>query len=532
MIFNLDEALRDTDEYRDAFQQEMSNGQGSGEIWPVPEPLPEGLLAVPKLPEKLIPDPFRKWLCDIADRMQCPLEFPTIGAIIAIASLIGRLVFMRPKRYDDWIVAPNLWGVVIGRPGILKTPALTEAMKPLRRLEIQARERYAKALEEWEFSKLVRKAREDDLERKIKEAVKNERDPKAVLLNRETEQEEEPVAVRYIVNDSTVEKLGVILNQNPRGLMVFRDELTGWLKTLDREGHENDRAFYLESWNGTGDYTYDRISRGTLHIPAVCISLLGGIQPGPLAAYLRAAVRGEGGDDGLMQRLQLAVYPNDLGKWKNVDRWPDTEAKNRAFTIFEQLATVDPLTLGACLFEGESIPCLRFASDAQDFFDSWRTDLERKVREQDHPVLEAHLAKYRSLMPSLAEQFHLIEVVDGCTPSGPVSLRSAQLAAAWCDFLEAHVRRIYQGVTQYALFAAKRLADRIRASALPSPFTLSVVLRKGWAELSTLEEVRDAAAILEDLHWLRSEQIPSGHKGGRPRFHYHINPQLPKEDHK
>lgn len=134
-------------------------------------------------------------------------------------------------------------------------------------------------------------------------------------------------------------------------------------------------------------------------------------------------------------------------------------------------------------------------------------------------------------MPSLALLFHLIEVVDGCTLPGPVSLHAAQLAAAWCDFLEAHAQRIYQGITQYALYAAKRLADRLKASALPSPFTPSVVLRKGWAGLSTLEEVRDAATILEDLHWLQAEQIPSDRKGGRPRFHYHINPQLPREDH-
>jgi Protein of unknown function (DUF3987) len=249
--FDLDSVLRNTDEYRNALHNEM-NGQGLVDVWPAPEPLPEGSLKVPKLPEKIIPAPLRAWLCDIADRMQCPIEFSTIAAIIAIASLLGRLVLMRPKRYDDWVVAPNLWGVVIGRPGILKTPALPEAMKPLRRLEILARERYAKALEEWEFAKLVRKAHEDDLERKIKEAVKKGNDPKTLLLNQETEQEEEPVAVRYIVNDSTVEKLGVILNQNPRGLLVFRDELTGWLKTLDREGHENDQAFYLEGWNGTG----------------------------------------------------------------------------------------------------------------------------------------------------------------------------------------------------------------------------------------------------------------------------------------
>ncbi len=60
---------------------------------------------------------------------------------------------------------------------------------------------------------------------------------------------------RYIVNDGTVEKLGELLNHNPRGLLLVRDELVGLLRTLDKQGHENDRAFYLESWAGAGAFT-------------------------------------------------------------------------------------------------------------------------------------------------------------------------------------------------------------------------------------------------------------------------------------
>jgi Protein of unknown function (DUF3987) len=71
-------------------------------------------------------------------------------------------------------------------------------------------------------------------------------------------------------------------HDNPKGLLLFRDELSGFLHTMDRPGHETDRAFYCEAWNGTGTFTYDRIGRGTMHIRAACVSVLGGIQPGPL----------------------------------------------------------------------------------------------------------------------------------------------------------------------------------------------------------------------------------------------------------
>jgi uncharacterized protein DUF3987 len=502
------------------------------EEWPEPEPLPAGLLPVPHFDEKLLPQPLRPWLSDIAERIQCPPEFPTIGAFVVLASIVGRRICIRPKRRDDWLVVPNLWGAVIARPGFLKTPALAEVLKPLQRLEHKARLQYDEACKGVEMAKLARQAQKEDNLRRIREALKkgNTLEQAQAGLTK-TDEGNDPTLTRYIVNDSTVEKLGELLNQNPNGLLLFRDELTGWLRTLDKDGHENDRAFYLESWNGTGPYRYDRIGRGTLHIGAACMSVLGGIQPGPLADYLRAALRGGSGDDGLLQRFQLAVYPDDPGEWKNVDRWPNTEAKNNAYAVFENLATLDPLTIGAEKVEGEEVPFLRFPPAAQELFDGWRTDLEQKLRSRDeHPAIEAHLAKYRSLMPSLTLIFWLCSLVQD-QDSEPAAIQAAKLAAAWCDFLEEHARRIYQGATQHALFSARTLATRILAGKVSSPFTTRMVYQNGWTGLTTAEDAEQAADILEGLAWLRSERLDSGPQGGRPQVKYHISPHIsPSKD--
>jgi putative DNA primase/helicase len=341
------------------------------------------------------------------------------------------------------------------------------------------------------------------------------------------DEEPGPVLRRHLVNDTTVEKLGVTLNENPTGTLVFRDELTGWLYTLDKEGHENDRAFYLEVWNGNASYTYDRIGRGTLFIPAACVSLLGGIQSSRLAEYLRATIHGGNGDDGLIQRFQLAVYPDSQREWKNVDRWPDSKAKDRAYQLFETLDALTHAQLGIPPQEGEHVPWVRFSEAGQNVFNEWRDDLERKIRDKNlHPALESHLSKYRSLMHSLALLFALLNHADGNGAVGEVSLGATTLAAAWCDFLENPAHRIYQGVTEGALFSARLLADRIQQNALPSPFTLGAVLRKSWTGLGTLDDVREAADLLEELHWVRAEKSSPGEKGGCPRFHYRINPRL------
>ncbi len=163
---------------------------------------------------------------------------------------------------------------------------------------------------------------------------------------------------------------------------MFRDELGGFLHTLDRPGHENDRTFYCEAWNGIGAYTYDRIGRGTLHIRAACVSVLGGIQPGPLERYLPQVFAGRG-DDGLLQRFQLAGWPDVVGRWRNVDRWPDAEARTRVIEIFQRLNTLDPAAVGAEELSPEEVPVLRLGGEAQELFDQWRTELAPALYDRD-----------------------------------------------------------------------------------------------------------------------------------------------------
>src|SRR5206468_508035 len=135
---------------------------------------------------------------------------------------------------------------------------------------------------------------------------------------------------------------------------------------------------------------------------------------------------------------------------------------------------MDPTALGAEVDEQrDDPPFLRFAPDAQELFDSWRHELENvKLRaEGQGPLIESHLAKYRSLMPSLALLFHVIELVDGLA-SGPVTLGSARRAVDWCNLLEAHARRAFQSSFEGDLDPARRLADAVRGGvALKAPFT-------------------------------------------------------------
>jgi len=486
--------------------------------WPDPLPLPVELPAVEAFPLALLPAVFRPWITDIAERLQCPPDFPAIGALVALAGLVGRRVGIRPKCQDDWTVVPNLWGLVVGRPGLLKSPALAEAMKPLHRLERLAGDAFKLAQLEADALAEVREQQKQVNRAKVRALLKSGASPTEIAALVYAAEDKGPTRRRYVVNDSSVEKLGELLNENPTGLLVFRDELLGLLSALDRDGQEGARHFYLEAWNGTGRFCYDRIGRGTVDITACCLSILGSIQPGPLETYLATAP-----DDGLMQRFQLAVWPDPAPNWTNVDRWPDKTAQEAAWQVFKRLNNLVGLALGATPGDEGEVPYLRFEEAAQQEFDAWRNDLEHRLRADDlHPALETVLAKQRSLVPSLALLIHVADTPEG----GPVSHPALLKACAWTDYLESHARRIYAAHRTSAMTAALALAKRLRARALAEPFSLREVYSKGWSRLDSPDKAKAAAEVLVDHHWLRARTEPPGPLGGRPKTLYSLNPKV------
>ena len=501
-----------------------------------PDPLPvrEELYPVPPLTEGMIPEAFRPWLADIAERMQCPLEFPVVGAIVTAGAIIGRRIAIRPKQRDDWTVVPNLWGAIVGSPGVMKSPALSEAMMPLRCLDENARRKYEAEFQDYERELEIAKAFDEERQRALRAVIKEgasdddvrrvaERANSAQLLK-------VPPSPRHILQDQTVEKLGEILKDNPNGVLIFRDELVGFLEAMKKQGQETARSFYLEGWNGNGSFSFDRIGRGMIIIPSVCISILGGIQPGPLSGYFTSAAKHGGDHDGLISRFQLLVYPDVQREWRNVDEWPDTKAKARAFAIYRWIAELTPATvdsLGAETDPFDGPPFLRFAPDAQELFDWWRNDLEtNKLRaDVDDTLLISHLSKYRSLMPKLALVFHVLDIAEG-RATGPVSLKATQLAAAWCDLLEAHARRIYGGLGDPAADVARRLAKRIKEGEVHSPFRCHQIANRGWSGLGSVDLVQMGVERLEKLNWVYRERIEPGPRGGRPKELVHLNPKL------
>jgi hypothetical protein len=80
--------------------------------WPDPEPLEGGLPAVDAFDPELLPESIRSWTEDMAEQMQCPVDYLGVSAIIGLGSALGRRIAIRPTRSGEGFEVPNLWGMV------------------------------------------------------------------------------------------------------------------------------------------------------------------------------------------------------------------------------------------------------------------------------------------------------------------------------------------------------------------------------------------------------------------------------------
>lgn len=496
--------------------------------WGDPEPVELPLPPVPSFDADLLPEPLKSTVIDIAERLQVPPEMPAAALLVALSGAIGRQCVIRPKRNDPWNLVINLWGAFIVDAGtLMKSVVLAEAFRALQQIQKGWFDEHGAACRAHEVAVVQAEAQRQCLRAQLSDCLRKKQSTADVIGQlEELVEPEPPVMRRILINDGTVEKIGEIHRDNPHGLVLVSDEIVGLFRTFDQRGREGDRAFYLSAWSGDQPRTWDRIGRGTIHVPALCMSMFGCAQPGPIARYVHGALDGGAGSDGFVQRLQLLVYPDTPTSWRNVDRARDENTQRAMRQCFEKLVDMEATTLGAELDPAtkEAPPHFRFRADAQEVFDEFQYRLEHRLRaKEEHTAILSHLAKFRSLMPSLALVTHLIEVAAKMAPPGPVPHAAAQRAVTLCTFFEAHAHRLYGSVTQGRHPSAELLARRITAGKLSDAFTVRDVYRPGWTGLASTAEAGAAVNTLVKLGWLRPVTIRAGRKS---KVVHVINPKI------
>nr|VFJ59759.1 MAG: Protein of unknown function (DUF3987) [Candidatus Kentron sp. FW] len=282
----------------------------------------------------------------------------------------------------------------------------------------------------------------------------------------------------------------------------------------------------MEAWNGNASFDTDRIGHGSILIPNLCVSIFGSIQSDKLIGYLEQASHALA-NDGMLQRFQILVYPDDR-PWERADRPPKKEARNPVFRVFDALADFEPTAWGAEPTDDSiKFPYFRFDEKAQAVFIEWSANLHRtRLPAEEHPIIAQHIAKFDKLFPALALILYLVD----CAYTeryGPVTEQAALRVAAWCEYLEAHVRRCYGLLIDDGLRAAQALADKVKKGKFQDGFTARDVRRNQWRYLTSDEAVQAALDWLEDEGWLRVGKIGGTGPGtGRRTKRFSINPRV------
>ena len=523
---------------------------------PKPKPISQTLPPVKTLTSAMMPKLLWDYASNCAERLSVPIEYVLMPLMVSLGSLIGSKLSIYPKMYDNWEVVPNFYGAIVGNPSSKKSPSLSEGLKPLSHLVALAKDKYNEDKLEHdtqkELNKHMTKAAEKqlgDLAKKLAtqtdddtEISQDDLKAKAQELA-EAKQSDEliPEIKRYVTDDGTIESIGELESKHKNGMLVKRDELTGWLASLENESNQQARSFYLEGFNGLGSFQVDRIGRGSVFVDTHCLSVIGGIQPDKLEYYLSKTMKGLG-NDGLIQRFQLMVYPDPLPNSKERDLPPDKPSRDAIYHLFE---TIDSMQLGDFMRYGANPiddyykrPYYRFNDEAYQEFMSWYDALKLRAGDAEHSVIAEHLIKYAKTVPSLALVFHLVDCIEHGTSLGAVNMNALRAALAWCEVLESHMMRIYSTVTDSANIKAAYLAEKImkmvrkgtdktdKTPWISHGFTARQLIRKGWKGLTDADDVLNALEILVENDWLSWEEVKSTGQGGRPTERYSINSRL------
>jgi len=324
------------------------------------------------------------------------------AALAAAAGAIPGGLRVRPDAGNpSWHQSALLWVALVGETGTGKTPCIEVAVRPLVEVNRRLMEKYKWALA----------VQEDATRGQPKGAPKTKlRQPRA------------------LAHDVTIEKLGDILEANPQGILITRDELTAWLNGMGQyKGHSSgERGDWLSLWNGNS-YAVDRITRGSLSIPFWGASILGGIQP----ARISPAVQ-DGLEDGMLPRFLIALLH------------PDNQLPRESVREITTLDRFYAMKLQA--LRGIPAADVSLTNEAAALFDASCLDMRDIAKHLQYlPALQVFLHKWPNLLARVALVFHAIG-----EPRVALSGATMQQALAFMHFALNHQQRFYERMSSAA----------------------------------------------------------------------------------
>lgn len=448
-------------------------------------------------PVETLPEPARSFVENGAKSIGSDPSFVALPVLVQLAAAIGTTRRLEVKR--GWSVLPILWAASVGESGSSKTPTLSLALRPLEALQHQALAEHAQQLREYEGDLA-------DYDRDYGEWKRSKGSGGPV-----PERPVAPEAKRLMVGDTTVEAMAPILAANPRGVLLKRDELSGWIGSFDRySGGKGDAAHWLSMHNGES-ILFDRKTGPTrlVHVKEAAVWVVGGIQPGILDRVLGAEHR----ESGLAARLLLAYPPRRQKRWTEAGIDPRTE--ERLAATVRRLYGLEPREDEA----GEPRPVvLTMTAEAKRLYIEFYNSNSRELAELSGD-LAAAWSKFEEYAVRFALVIHLTRWAHGDlafdgSEDNAVDADSMRSAITLCEWFKRETRRVYARLGQTQ--EQKRLCELVEWIERKGGEVAVREVQQGRRDCKTSA---DAEALLAELvegglgGWC---DLSAGPKGGRP----------------
>ena len=456
-------------------------------------------------PLHVLPEPARAFVVEAAASVPCDPAFVALPLLAALGAAVGTSRAVRLKR--DWTEPCMLWTLVVARSGTAKSPALKLAMKEPDRRQAVAQKQYHEALKSY-TAKLE------------KRGGRNGKPRKRISLDEDEPAPEKPTLRQEVVDDTTVEALCVTLEENPRGVLLARDELSGWLNSFNqyKAGRGADEAHWLSIHSGRPL----RVSRKTgnhqvIAVPRAFVCITGGIQ----TRVLRRLLDDEYRASGLAARLLMAMPPETPRQWS--DREVSKSAHDRLRLLFEALHELEGQT------DADGLPSpitVRLTPRAKRIWIEFVNENgQEQAQELDEDLVSAW-SKLEGYAARFALLFHLIRSATGdesLLRVDRIDPRSIKAGIELSRWFGSEARRIYATLNLTAEEEELRIMqERIRMAGG------TVSIRDWQRKLSkkTTEEAEAELQALVDAGLGTIRTSRPGPKGGRPSRCFVLNEAL------
>jgi hypothetical protein len=448
-------------------------------------------------PTATLPGIARDFVRAAAAAIGCDESFIALPVLATLAGAIGNTRSILLKR--GWTEPCVIWTAIVGDSGTLKSPALDAPLRAVRKKQVAELKKYDAEMKKYEAEILRHEAAVTAWKALVKKGT-DEPPP---------EVPEAPVCIRYWVSDTTVEALAKVFQSAPRGLLLTRDELAGWLKSFDqyKGGNGGDTAHWL-TMHGARDLLVDRKGGGTTYVRNAALSIAGGIQP----EIFRKALAREHFEDGLAARILVGMPLRKPKRWSEVEI---SEEQGEQFAkLVEELYSLE----SGVSEEGDPMPLVMPLTQAAR--PVWIAFYNAHAKEQ--AACSGDLASAFSKLEGYAARLALVVQLITDPHSGAVDVAAIQSGIALSRWFMHECRRVYAVLGESEADTARRhLIELIRSrGGSITARDLAHADRRFRGDAEAADRALDALVEIGYGVW---EDVPTGPQGGRPTEVFRLN---------